>query len=323
MKPILLLVMLAILSLGGTARAQLAQDVWVTTQDFSSLRAGPGIYWERLAVVPPATTLRAIGRTVQAHWLQVEFGEQRGWIHARLLVWSGDWMSLPVDGVDALPFVRRQEVIMATQDAIYSRPSSRLSDQVTLPEGCEVEITGRLGSVMPLWLQFRCSNQPGTVYYWSIAYNRPSEGSWLSLPNLASSYAFGRLLEQIDTERERSAESYFTIRSLWFTLDTGQAVSCNTIPEPARTFVYAASDLTQAPTMVPAVRAVEMWISETNRAIELFAQACARQGADRVLPTEAIQEAMGHVRAADRAQFFLATLFEPLAGSDPVLGGGA
>lgn len=321
MKPILLLVTFAILALGGAVQAQLSADVWVTTQDFSSLRAGPGTYWERLAVIPPATTLRAIGRTVQAHWLQVEYGEQHGWISARLLIWSGDWMSLPVDGVDALSFVRRQEVIMATQDAIYSRPSSRLSDQVTLPEGCAVEITGRLGSVLPLWLQFRCTNQPGNTYYWSIAYNNPSEGSWLSLPNLATSYAFGRLLEQINTERRRSAETFFFIRSVWFALDAGQVVSCNAIPDPARTFVYAESDLTQSPIMISVVRAVETWISETNRARELFVQACAGQGVDRVLPPELIQEAMEHVRAADRAEFFLSTLFEPLAGSDPALGG--
>src|SRR5690349_5826747 len=38
--------------------------VYVTTQDNAALRAGPGRDWDRLAVLPFATTYRATGRTL-------------------------------------------------------------------------------------------------------------------------------------------------------------------------------------------------------------------------------------------------------------------
>lgn len=316
------IIVLLVIRAAPASSQQPQPEVWVTTQDFSSLRAGPGVYWERLAVVPPASTLRAVGRTVQAHWLQVEYGEQRGWIAARLLIWTGDWMELPVDGVDARPFVRRQEVIAGMQDGVFSRPSSRAADRVTLPAGCQMEITGRLGSVTPLWVQFRCLNRPENVYYWSIAYNPPSQGVWESLPNLASTYAYGRLLEQLRTEFERSGDTYSTIRQIWRSLDAGQSASCNNLPMSARPLVYEVSDLEKSLVMLPAVRATETWIAETNQALELFRQACARQGADRALPPEYVQQAMAHVTAAERAAFFLGTLFNPLSTNDPSFGGG-
>jgi hypothetical protein len=299
---------------------ELPDEVWVTTQDFSSLRTGPGIYWERLAVVPPATTLRATGRTVQANWLQVEYGDQRGWIAAKLLIWTGDWMALPVDGVDPLPFVRRQEVIAGWQDAVYSRPSNRVEDQVTLPAGCEPEITGRLGMVLPMWVQFRCMGDSST-YYWSIAFNPPSQGRWSDLPNLANAYAYGRILEQIGRELTFSGEKYFTIRSLWRSLDQGNSVSCNSLPEPARAFVYDITDVDVSPTLLAAVRATETWISETNQAIALFTEVCS--GANRTLSAEVVQQGIAHITAAERAAFFLGTLLEPLAANDPAFGGGS
>jgi uncharacterized protein YraI len=79
---------------------------FVTTQDYSALRAGPGIHFERIAVVPPEITLTPIGRTANYGWYQVEYEGQRGWIIYWLLVWTGDIETLPIDGIDPVPFIR-------------------------------------------------------------------------------------------------------------------------------------------------------------------------------------------------------------------------
>ncbi len=85
-----------------------SSGVYVTTTDFSSLRAGPGLAWERVDVVPPNITMAAIGRTVDARWLQVDYEGQTGWIIYWLLSESGQVFSLPIDGVDPRPFIRME-----------------------------------------------------------------------------------------------------------------------------------------------------------------------------------------------------------------------
>lgn len=80
--------------------------VYVTTNDFSSLRIGPGIHWDRITVIPPNVTLAAIGRSPSARWLQVEYEGQTGWIIYWLLTESGPVFDLPVDGINPLPFIR-------------------------------------------------------------------------------------------------------------------------------------------------------------------------------------------------------------------------
>jgi len=79
---------------------------FVTTQDFSALREGPGTDFARVGRVPPDVTLRPIGRTQNYGWWQVEYEGQRDWIAHWLLVWTGDIETLPIDGVDPVPFIR-------------------------------------------------------------------------------------------------------------------------------------------------------------------------------------------------------------------------
>ena len=97
--------------------------VYVTTQDYSSLRLGPGLNFERITVLDPAVTLMAVGRSSNAGWVQVEYEGQYGWVISWLLVWSGDLVQLPVDGVDPAPFVRRTGVAGVTtrETPIYRR----------------------------------------------------------------------------------------------------------------------------------------------------------------------------------------------------------
>ena len=88
--------------------------VYVTTQDFVALRQGPGTGFNRLTVVPAVVTLPAYGRTSDTRWIQVLHEGRLGWIAAQYLVWSGDVIDLPVDGVNPYPFVRRAAALGVT-----------------------------------------------------------------------------------------------------------------------------------------------------------------------------------------------------------------
>src|SRR5262249_54423701 len=127
-------VLLVVLALAVVIPPVLAQDenaevddpgtgVYVTTQDYSALREGPGQAFDRLDIVPPATTLPAIGRTTDAGWIQVRYGNKNGWIAAWLLIWSGDMVSLPADGVNPVSFVRRRgpTVTVSSDMLIYDQ----------------------------------------------------------------------------------------------------------------------------------------------------------------------------------------------------------
>jgi len=49
--------------------------IYVTTQDFSSLRTGPGQSFTRITILPPVMTLKAVGRTADTRWMQVDSRE--------------------------------------------------------------------------------------------------------------------------------------------------------------------------------------------------------------------------------------------------------
>jgi hypothetical protein len=108
-----------ILLIGGSLAPAFAQDgtdtgVWITTQDFCSLRSGPGTGFDVLTVLDPGITLPAVGRSVGSNWVQVDYQGQQGWLYAGWLIWSGDLISLPVDGVDPAP---RDRPVRAGGDA--------------------------------------------------------------------------------------------------------------------------------------------------------------------------------------------------------------
>ncbi|MEL7237139.1 MAG: SH3 domain-containing protein, partial [Chloroflexota bacterium] len=64
--------------------------IYVTTQDFLNLRAGPSEYFEIRDVVAPETTLMEIGRSADTRWVQVvEPSGRRGWLFVRFLLYSG------------------------------------------------------------------------------------------------------------------------------------------------------------------------------------------------------------------------------------------
>jgi hypothetical protein len=308
------LILLILLLLASTSHAQ--DEIYVTTQDYSSLRLGPSTLFERITVLPPGTTLRAVGRTISAHWLQVEYEGGRGWIAARLLIWSGEWYNLPVDGVDPAPFARRsgQTITLTPGMRYFPIPGGR-SALLDISEVREVEVTARFGSGEFVWLQF----QNGALTGWV---NVPNEFgvSILNLPDGTLLYPYGRVIGIIRRGLVRASTSYHAINDIWRQLDVDGSASCFDLPRYAPTVTFTSEDLAQIPTLVPSARAVEGGIAATNDAIRLFEDFCT--GSTRVIERATIAQALAALGEAER-QFIIANrLLNPLAALDPLLAGG-
>lgn len=118
------------------------EDAYVTTQDYSNLRLGPGENWEILTRLDYGVTLRATGRSFDNRWIQVMYegdvsnpddatidGVTYGWVVYWLLVWTGDILELPVTSIETIRWARgprRQSGITRSMQF----PSGRLFDQL-------------------------------------------------------------------------------------------------------------------------------------------------------------------------------------------------
>jgi len=73
------------------------KEVTVTTIQNTNLYPGPSLATERLIVIPPRTTGKAIARTADNNWLQIEMptGDPL-WLYGRLTQIKGDIFSLPI-----------------------------------------------------------------------------------------------------------------------------------------------------------------------------------------------------------------------------------
>lgn len=312
--------MLGCLLVGVDVQAQnVAQDVFVTTQDYSSLRTGPGLRFERVAIVPPATTVRAIGRSADMRWVQVEFGEQPGWIASWLLVWSGDIISLPVDGAfEQDPFIRRMVVAGLTRrDAPIYRRQLVASDQVgTIPVDTEVEITGRLGDQNAgyYWLQIRWDEQQYWIGSWDVDITFGSIDDVLDTTYL---YPYGRLVTRLDIDSGRSLSSLLTIENIWVRLGEAQPVSCEDLPEYVERSAVD-SDIEREPIFDPVASALDTAIIEINTAISTFDDACARIG-ETQLTQQDVRRALNGLNSARRNLTLAAALLNSLGIRNPLL----
>lgn len=335
LKKLLLLLVFVILTV--STQAQNA-GVYVTTQDFTVLRAGPGERWERLTVLPPGTTLRATGRTVDTRWFQVAYegtleetasdratidGVTYGWVAFWLLKWSGDILELPLGGVETIRTARRSNpTIEIGPNTLYYHeevdPSRLVTD--TVDEITEVELTGRIGSsdVGYYWLQFELNGQ----FYWTATWEVGDHYTFSRLTDGSYRYSYGRLLGQLRREIARNRTTLNTIGGRWRALDRGEQTTCNNIP--AYAFVaeenFLSNDLRTVPLFNPAHDALLDAITNTNTAIDKFKDVCARQGEDRYVSPEEIQSALDNVREAERKLTLITTLISPFGRRDPVLG---
>lgn len=289
--------------------------IYVTTQDFSSLRTGPGQSFARIAVLPPVLTLKAVGRTADTRWMQVDYEGTLGWIASILLVWSGDVTTLPVDGINPAPFVRRAGAIgVTTRETPLYHLQIIPEDQVgMLPAGTQVELTGRLGSNG----FFRFQIQYQELLYWVGAWNiRVISGNYLRLLDSAYLFPYGRLILQLQENLAITIGSFTQIRDVWQRLENGATVSCS--PQPT----YARRLLTDADVQIetefqPAVTALDAAITSINKAISSFVDLC--NSTDQTLTQADIDAAQAEIANAERNLILVGSLLEPLRVRNPLL----
>ena len=292
----------------------------VTTQDYSSLRTGPGGQFERLTVIDPAVDMPAIGRSADMDWVQVWYQGETGWIASWLLVWYGDIISLPVDGVNPAPFVRRVGVagITTRETPIYIRQLTPGDKIGVLPADTPVEVTGRLGGIQGLYqLQIYYQGQIYWVGSWNI---RILEGREVDLLDTSYLYAYGRLVRQLDRDISRSMRTLDAIEGRWLQLQAGESVNCSYIPGYASRDA-SDSDLRREPGFAPLVTALDNGIMSTNAAISAFEDACARAAeGEAFLSLNDVKRALADIDTARRNLNVAYSLLAPYRVRDPVLG---
>jgi hypothetical protein len=337
-----LTVLLTGLSVTGDTAAQndpepAVTDVYVTVQDFAALRAGPGRHWDRLAVLPAGTTYRATGRTINARWIQVAYegpldaGARReftrggityGWVAYWLLIWSGNILELPIDGVQLVPTARAAGPLMfPPYDYMYEDeidPSKRVTD-VERRYGL-VEVTGRLGSTRSgfFGLQFKLDNR----YYWTGTWATGVPAGYIQLPDASYLYPYGRLLESLRSELDRARRVLSDIGGRWRALGAGRTTTCNAIPDDYlfRGLNFRVEDLNLEPIFRPVAEAMYAGRDAINSALERFRAVCA--GPTRQISPDEIRLALADIETAERYLTITALLLTPFAQRDPVLGDG-
>jgi hypothetical protein len=321
---VLLLVSLTpVLAQDATPEPDPGTGVYVTTQDYSALRKGPSQAFDRIEVIPPAMTLPAIGRTNDARWIQVKVGEESGWIAAWLLVWSGDLLSLPADGVNPVAFVRRRgpTVTVTNTMHIYDQRFFAPGYPVDFPaETARVELTARLGSGKNFWLQFWYGDRYYWLGAWNLHLNVPG-AFFTTVPDASYVYPFGRLLGEIYAGYATTSNTHDAINSIWNSLASGQSISCDSNPDAIEGIEFTETDLNQEQIFVPAVRALQTAVKHTNSAIASLEVACASTGSDRFLTTDIVDAALADLAEARRNLDLVNILLPPVSNRDPALGG--
>jgi hypothetical protein len=310
-------------------------QVYVTTQDYAALRAGPGTIWDRLAVLPYGATFHATGRTIDGRWLQLAYdgplddgartdftvdGVTYGWVADWLLEWTGDMLQLPIDGVQTVPTARLAGPTMVLSPTEYMYvgsvdPSTRVTPPIS--SAVRVEVTGRLGSADggAFWIQFKL----GGKYYWTASWAVGVPGGYEQTPDASSLYAYGYLLTRVRVEIGRTAEVLGDIGGRWRALDAGQTTTCNAIPEDfaLRENSFLSGNLSSEPIFVPLADAMQNAAISVNAALAKFRKVC--DDANRLVDPAQISAALADIDNAERNLTVARTLIAPLQSRDPIL----
>ena len=320
----------------SVSQAQTVDDVYVTTQDNAALRAGPGSHWDRLAVLPHSTTYHATGRTIDGEWIQIAYTgaldpDARteftvndityGWVAHWLLVWSGDILELPIDGIVVVPISRSAGPIIAVgPDSYIYREGIDPSTRVPFPldHAVRVEVTGRLASAQAghFWLQFKLNGQ----YYWTASWEVGIPAGYLQVPDRSYLYTYGRLLTQLRSELAEAEEVLNIIGGRWRALADGRTTTCNDIPVDfaLESSKFSTADLNREPIYQPTLIALQSATTSINAALSHFREIC-QPGAERQVNPTNISAALIQVDDARRNLNLARTLTGPLQRRDPLL----
>jgi uncharacterized protein YraI len=286
--------------------------VYVTTQDALSLRIGPGTGFDRITVVPAVTTLPAVGRSPRGNWIQVVYAGQRGWLAARYLVWSGNLTLLPVSTMDEqVAIVRTGAIGFVPADTPLFDSTFRLVRRTTA--GQRVELTGRLGSGVYIWIQVDYNGTPYWVRSWEIDYDR----EYLFTLDAAYLIPYTRLARGLNADIGRVGERLTQIERVWLSLRAGEGVSCRNINPTRRT--TQDGGVRQEPIFLPVIAALDAAVLEINRAISAYNDACARPAADAFLTDAEVIAALTGLTDARRSLVLADSLAAALFNRDPIV----
>jgi hypothetical protein len=339
MRILFILVALWVLAVMPAAAQNSIDDVvYITTQDIMRLRAGPGQNWDTLAIIPHSTTLRAIGRTITGEWIQVMYegelspnarpeftrdGVTYGWLWYGLLIWSGDMLTLPIDGVASVTTAREAGpvIYLSPDDPIY-RGYINASTQTSspFPYVVQVEVTGRVGqfSNRGFWIQFKMQGQ----YYWVSSWTVGIPRGYSSVPDNSTRYAYGRLLRTVRLELDTARATYSTISSRWNALATGQPTTCNDIPDDVKPerITFTESDLQAEPLYRPISQALNEARAGINSALARFRVVCGPLESRTPVSGEDIRLAQTDLADAAEALTLVSVLIMPFQRRDPTFG---
>lgn len=288
-------------------------DVYVTTQDFVSLRIGPGTAFTRSQIVPAVQTLPAVGRTPNGRWIQVVYSGQRGWIAARYLVWSGNLSALPVSTME------EQTRVVRTGAMGYIPAGTPLYDRNLLPAATatvaqEVELIGRLGSGRYIWLQVDYQGVPYWVHSWEIDY----DSEYVQTLDIAYLIPYTRLARGLDADISRTGSRLAVIEDIWTRLASGGSVSCGNIPALVQRATREV-DLRQEPVFAPVIEALDAAILDVNTAISAFDSACQRPETAFFLTQEEVIAVLTRLTDARRRLVLADALAAALFQRDPIV----
>lgn len=337
-------ILLVIITLGLSGIVTQAQDpiyppdIYITTQDYANLRLGPGENWDVLTRLDYGVTLQATGRSFDSRWIQVIYdgeithadgasthGVTYGWVAYWLLVWSGDILDLPVDGVPTIRSARRSgpRITIDSETRYYVGgidPSTRVTD--TVDEPVTVEMTGRIGSPRAgyFWIQFEHEGN----YYWTATWEIGVPRGYSGVADGSAIVSYGRLLTQLQQTVDANEGSWRTIAQRWRDLDGGFQTTCNNIPSITivREDFFSANDIAAETEFTPAITALDSLIENMNNATTLFREICNRDESQRFAAADDVNTALGYIEEANRQLTVVRLFLTPLERRNPLLGGG-
>jgi uncharacterized protein YraI len=297
-------------------------DVYVTTQDYTSLRAGAGFDFERLEVIPPGVTLQAIERSEGSRWIKVVYEGQTGWIAYWLLIWTGDLFALP-EFKEPLP-ESSSGVYVTTTDfsSLRAGPGTAWERVAVVPPNITLAAIGR--TVDARWLQVDYEGQTGWIVYWLLSergrvFSLPIDGvnprafirmdgpgrgrvvlagnvSWSSAWIVGHRYSW--LLAPLYNDLVNGVYRLAQIERIWRTMASGGRANCEIRVERPIFRPIAEASLQIDMAFRPMRIALDSAIQETNQVITRFEDACGR--ADLFVTERDIETALAEIQDANR-----------------------
>ena len=294
-------------------------DVYATPQFDLNFREGPGLRWEVLTVIPGGETIPVIGRTASTGWIQVIYDGQLGWIATQYTVWSGDIISVPIDGQYFEEFVRRVWIDAETtrETPIYVDwvdPSKQVG---TLPTETAVEVVGRLGLRNNLMFSVLILHEG--QFYWVGAWNLNLRSyEYRTVLDNSYRFAYSRLVKEFSSDISTGRGRNDRIENIWRRLQSGQTVSCANILSLVPQRTISDSDLNSYPEFASVSIAFDTAVGHVNTAISMFEDACNRT--DTFITLQDVRIALDEVDRARQNFNVASSLLTSLGRRDPLLG---